>query len=114
MRIRIALALTLSMFLSSELLAKEYVFGIVPQQSSKKLARLWTPILQKLSEDTGITLKFATAKDIPTFEQRMADGQYDIAYMNPYHFTVFNESPGYIALAHQSDKRIKGLSLIHI
>jgi len=112
MRTRLFLLLMLSMFLSSAVYAKEYVFGIVPQQSSKKLAKLWTPVLQKLSTDAGVTLKFATAKDIPTFEKRMADGVYDFAYMNPYHFTVFNESPGYIALAHQSDKRIKGILVV--
>jgi len=112
MRIKIFLLLALSMFLSSEVFAKDYVFGIVPQQSSKKLAKLWTPVLQKLSEDTGYKIRFATAKDIPTFEKRMAEGQYDFAYMNPYHFTVFNESPGYIALAHQSDKRIKGILVV--
>jgi len=112
MRIKIALISLLSLCLSTELYAKEYTFGIVPQQSSKKLARLWTPVLQKLSQDTGITLKFSTAKDIPTFEKRLTEGHYDIAYMNPYHFTVFNQSPGYIALAHQSDKRINGIMVV--
>lgn len=112
MRIRIFL-LILSTLVSSEVLAKDYVFGIVPQQSSKKLAKLWTPIMQKLSADSGVTLKFATAKDIPTFEKRLSEGQYDFAYMNPYHFTVYNDSPGYVALAHQSDKRIKGILVVH-
>jgi phosphonate transport system substrate-binding protein len=92
--------------------AEEYTFGIVPQQSSKKLARLWGPILKKLSEETGHTLKFATAKDIPTFEARVAAGEYDFAYMNPYHFTVYNESPGYVALARQRNKEIKGIIVV--
>lgn len=92
--------------------AQEYTFGIVPQQSSKKLARLWGPILQKLSEDTGLTIKFATAKDIPTFEKRLAAGEYDFSYMNPYHFTVYNQSPGYVALARQRNKEIKGIIVV--
>ena len=97
---------------SSVVNAEEYTFGIVPQQSSKKLARLWGPILEKLSEDTGHTIKFATAKDIPTFEKRLAAGEYDFSYMNPYHFTVFNESPGYVALARQRNKKIKGIIVV--
>lgn len=92
--------------------AQEYTFGIVPQQSSKKLARLWGPILKKISEDTGLTIKFATAKDIPTFEKRLAAGDYDFSYMNPYHFTVFNKSPGYVALARQRNKKIKGIIVV--
>ncbi len=89
-----------------------YTFGIVPQQSASKLARLWGPVLQRLSQDSGITLKFATAPDIPSFEQRLAAGEYDFAYMNPYHYTVFHESSGYQALAKARDKRIKGIIVI--
>jgi phosphonate transport system substrate-binding protein len=84
-------------------------FGIVPQQSASKLARLWSPIIQRLSQQTGLSIRFATAPNIPTFEQRLKEGRYDIAYMNPYHFTVFNASPGYRALAKARDKRIKGI-----
>lgn len=92
--------------------AKEYTFGIVPQQSAKKLARLWGPILAKLSNDSGVTLKFTTAKNIPTFEQRLAAGEYDFAYMNPYHFTVFHENPGYSAIARQENKAIQGIVVV--
>ncbi|MEM6986939.1 MAG: phosphate/phosphite/phosphonate ABC transporter substrate-binding protein [Pseudomonadota bacterium] len=86
--------------------------SIVPQQSASKLARLWTPIVVYLSEKTGHTIQFATAKDIPTFEERLAEGHYDIAYMNPYHYTVFSREPGYEAFARQKDKRIKGIVVV--
>lgn len=86
--------------------------GIVPQQSAKKLARLWTPITEYLSEKTGIHIHFSTAQDIPTFEKRVLAGEYDIAYMNPYHFTVFNQKPGYRALAKQKNKVIKGIVVV--
>jgi len=86
--------------------------GIVPQQSATKLARLWTPLLRYLSEKSGLTLRFKTAPDIPTFEQRLAAGAYDFAYMNPYHYTVFHEAPGYLAFAHATNKRIKGILVV--
>lgn len=112
MKSRILVVLMLSLGLVSPLFAKEYTFAIVPQQSSTRLAQLWTPVLQKLSQQTGLDIRFATAKDIPTFEKRLAAGEYDFAYMNPYHFTVFNNAPGYVAMAHQSDKRIKGIVVV--
>lgn len=92
--------------------AQTLSFGIVPQQSASKLARLWGPILKKVSEDTGIQLQFATAPDIPTFEKRLAAGEYDLAYMNPYHYTVFHDTNGYQALAKAKDKRIKGIIVV--
>ena len=92
--------------------AETLTFGIVPQQSAKTLAKLWTPICNYLSEKTGEKIQFSTAKDIPTFEKRVLAGQYDIAYMNPYHYTVFNQKPGYQAMARQKDKKIKGIIVV--
>ncbi len=86
--------------------------GIVPQQSAARLAELWTPILAHLSEQSGYQLDFETARDIPTFEQRLAQGHYDLAYMNPYHYTVFHQQPGYAAIARQQGSRIHGLLVV--
>ncbi|MEA1079579.1 phosphate/phosphite/phosphonate ABC transporter substrate-binding protein [Marinobacter qingdaonensis] len=87
-------------------------FGVVPQQAASKLARAWVPMLKNISDRSGLTVDFATAPDIPTFEERLARGEYDIAYMNPYHFTLFNENPGYQALARARDHRIRGIIVV--
>jgi phosphonate transport system substrate-binding protein len=86
--------------------------GIVPQQNATKLARLWTPICKYLSQQTGYRYVFKTAKDIPTFEKRLAAGEYDMAYMNPYHYTVFSIDPGYRAFARETNKRIQGIIVV--
>jgi phosphonate transport system substrate-binding protein len=88
---------------------KTLTFGIVPQQSAERLAALWTPILQHISQQSELNIVFSTAKDIPTFELRLAKGEYDIAYMNPYHYVVFSKSVGYNAIAKQKDKTIRGV-----
>lgn len=87
--------------------------GIVPQSASTKSAEAWTPLLAHLSETTGLDLRFATAKNIPTFEARLAEGEYDVAYMNPYHYTVFHEKPGYEAIAHAKNTKLRGLIVVH-
>ena len=95
--------------ISGQAWAETFTFGVVPQQSATKLAKVWGPVLKHLEDKTGVQFQFATATDIPTFEQRLMDGVYDFAYMNPYHFTFFNEHMGYTALAHRADKKIQGL-----
>lgn len=92
--------------------ADTLTFGIVPQQSASTLARLWTPIFEHLSATTGYRIEFRTAPDIPEFERRLAAGEYDLAYMNPYHYTVFHERPGYLAFAKEKDKQLKGLLVV--
>ncbi len=107
-----AILVLISLIFCAQAHARDYTFGIVPQQSAAKIARLWGPILKQVGEDTGLTLKLVTAKDIPTFEKRLDEGQYDFAYMNPYHFTVFSKAPGYLALAHQKNKFIRGIIVV--
>ncbi|MBL3589674.1 MAG: phosphate/phosphite/phosphonate ABC transporter substrate-binding protein [gamma proteobacterium endosymbiont of Lamellibrachia anaximandri] len=87
-------------------------FGLVPQQSATKLARLWGPIMQYIGKKSGTRLVFKTAPNIPEFERRCAKGEYDIAYMNPYHYTVFHDSPGYEVFARQKNKRIRGIVVV--
>lgn len=106
------LAVLLSLTTLGVARADTVTLSIVPQQSASKLARLWTPIALYLSEKTGHDVRFRTAKDIPTFESKLADGEYDLAYMNPYHYTVFSEVPGYRAFARQQDKRIQGIMIV--
>jgi len=88
------------------------LFGIVPQQSATRLAQVWVPFMNRLSEETGMNIRFATTKDIPSFEKCLAKGAYELAYMNPYHFTVFNEISGYVAIARQAEKRLHGLIVV--
>lgn len=89
-----------------------YSFGVVPQQSASKLARIWGPMLAYVGHEAGIKLRFETAPDIPTFERRLAEGKYDFAYMNPYHYVVFSQKPGYRAIAHAKDRLIRGIVVI--
>jgi phosphonate transport system substrate-binding protein len=90
------------------------LFGIVPQQSASRLAKMWVPFLARLSQETGLEIKFATMKDIPTFEECLAQGAYDLAYMNPYHYTIYSEKAGYRAFAHQKDKQLQGIVVSRI
>ena len=97
----------------SEPSSPSYTFGVVPQQSASKLSRLWSPILQYLENETGYQLRFATTRNIPTFEKRLSVGKYDIAYMNPFHYTEYHKLSGYNAFAKAKDKRLKGILVVH-
>lgn len=90
-----------------------YDMGVVPQQSPSKMLRIWEPILRYVRKRTGYHLVFRTAPDIPTFEHRLANGEYQFAYMNPYHFTVFSrEISGYRAIAKAKNKKIRGVLVV--
>ena len=87
-------------------------FGVVPQSPPAELARLWNPLIEALAQRAGVALRFATAPDIPSFEARLAEGRYDLAYMNPYHYTVFHQRPGYRAFAAEAGRRLRGIIVV--
>ncbi|AIW14142.1 phosphate/phosphite/phosphonate ABC transporter substrate-binding protein [Vibrio tubiashii] len=98
-----------TLLLSTATLADTLTFGVVPQQSASRLAKQWGPLVDTLKEQTGYEITFSTAPNIPEFEKRLSEGEYDLAYMNPYHYTVFSQVSGYRAIAKAKDKRIKGI-----
>jgi phosphonate transport system substrate-binding protein len=90
----------------------ELTVGIVPQQSATALAATWIPLLSETARRAGVKLAFRTASDIPTFEERLKNGEYDIAYMNPYHYTVFSKAPGYRAFAREKERKLVGIIVV--
>lgn len=88
-------------------------FAVVPQQSASKLAMQWGPLLQEVSHRSGISLRFRTAPDIPEFEKRLSQSQYDFAYMNPYHYAVFHKIVGYKAFGKAKDGLLQGIIVVH-
>lgn len=92
--------------------AETYTVGVVPQQAPAVLARNWMPLLQYLERSSGVSLHFKTAPNIPEFERRLAKGEYDFAYMNPYHYVVFSRKAGYRALAREKGTRLQGVVVV--
>ncbi|MGB0966523.1 MAG: phosphate/phosphite/phosphonate ABC transporter substrate-binding protein [Litorivicinus sp.] len=84
----------------------------MPQQNAIRTAQIWGPVLQHLQKVTGHQFELKTNKDIPAFEAALARGEYDFAYMNPYHYTVFSERAGYQALAHRAGNGIRGVVVV--
>jgi len=72
----------------------------------------WVPLLDQISQNSGIALRFRTTSDIPSFESCLAKGVFDIAYMNPYHYTVFHETAGYVAFARARNEELEGLLVV--
>ena len=87
-------------------------FGIVPQQSPSQTAKTWEPLLSYLSQQIGVTLRFQTARDISTFEERVSRGDFDIIYVNPYHYTIVHKTLAYSAFATEIDRELRGIIIV--
>lgn len=98
------------LLLISAAFSAEITLGVVPQQSPLKLSKKWLKVTAYLEEATGQKVRFKTERSIPKFEKKLYAGEYDISYMNPYHFTVAKKKQNYKAFT-RADKKIVGILL---
>jgi phosphonate transport system substrate-binding protein len=89
-----------------------YSFGAVPQFEQRKLFSIWRPILDELERRTGLDFKLVGSPKIPVFEQNYMQGDYDFAYMNPYHILKAHDSQGYLPLVRDGGRMLKGILVV--
>jgi phosphonate transport system substrate-binding protein len=88
--------------------AEPLAVGITPLKPAAKLAEEWTPLLDEVGKRAGLALRFRTATSIPVYGERLEKGEYDIAFMNPYHYQVYSASPGYRAFVREREQPLQG------
>ncbi len=91
---------------------KVYRFGVVPQYGQRKLYRIWIPILAKLEKETGLKFELIGSAKIPDFEKRFLSGDFDFAYMNPYHVVSANNRQGYMPLVRDGVRKLQGILVV--
>ena len=87
-----------------------YEFGVLPQVATAKLAEQWVPFLDKLSEASGVKLKFVTAPTISDFGTRAAAGSYAFYYHNTLAYVQQDDK--YTAFAREVGARTKGVLVV--
>lgn len=60
-----------------------YRLGVLPLQSPNKLAVMFLPLAEALSERLGRPVQFVTAPSFSAFMTRVSERNYDILYLNP-------------------------------
>lgn len=89
-----------------------YTVGVVPQFAARKLRKIWQPILNELEKRTGYRFKMVGSPTIPAFETEFMSGNFDFAYMNPYHLMLAAAQEGYIPLARDVGRTLHGVLVI--
>ena len=112
---RIPAVLTAGIILLSAALpvcGRSLIVGIVPQFETGRLYAVWRPITQALSRQTGYGFSLAGSPSIAAFERAFMKGEYDIAYMNPYHYIVAARTQGYIPIVRDVGRSLTGVLVV--
>ena len=89
-----------------------YRVGVVPQFEIRKIHDAWEPLLQELEKRTGYRFDLQGSKSIDEFEKQFLAGQFDLAYMNPYHLIMANKAQGYQPILRDLGKKLQGVLVV--
>lgn len=87
----------------------QLVLGIVPQFPAVELQRRWSPVLNWLEQSCRLSIRVDYVSNIPAFEERFLAGQFDLAYMNPYHAVMAYRAHRYEPLVRDGQNMLKGV-----
>lgn len=88
-----------------------YTFAVVPQFKPAQLQQEWTPVLDRLSHETGVKLKLVIASSTAKFESELNKGTPDFAFMNPYEAVMAMKSNGYVPML-RDKKPLNGILVV--
>lgn len=92
--------------------ADTFSVGIVPQFEPRKLTEIWAPILSELEDKTGHSFVLVGSPTISDFEKSFIQGEFDFAYMNPYHYLVASETQGYRPVVRDGGRELFGVLVV--
>lgn len=105
---KLAASLLVLLFMSLPSQASEPLkFGVLNQHPVALTAQIWNPILQYLSDRSGVPLTLAMGKTAQETTQRTVAGEYDFVYTN-HLFTPERTRLGFRTLARFNTEGIRG------
>lgn len=81
---------------------KTYIFAVLPQQPPLAMHTLWTPLVERLSRDTGIRFKLKLYDRMNIFEQDALKGLPDFIFTTPPMTVIAHLDQGYTPLVRSS------------
>jgi phosphonate transport system substrate-binding protein len=84
-----------------------YSFGVIPQRSATLTAQYWNPILQYVSEKSGVALELSVARSAQDHSDGIRSGRFAFLYSN-HNFVPENAVAGYRVIARPREAAIRG------
>ena len=91
---------------------RTYTFGVVPQFDAQRIYETWQPIIDEIEKITGLKFKLTGSLTIPAFETQFMVGEFDFAYMNPYHALKAAEAQRYIPQVRDVGRSLYGIIVV--
>ena len=79
-----------------------YTFAVIPGAPPAVMSKMWTPVIERLSKDTGIEFRLKFFDQMAEFEREIWSGTPDFIYASPIQTVVARQGARYIPLVRDS------------
>ena len=102
--------------LFSGIAGAEIRMGTLPRLSAEELQKMYAPLTEYLSKETGEKVTLVIPKDFPAFKEAVKAGQMDIGFANPLIYVEAKEKANIEPLALSSEvksgTRLRGIIIV--
>lgn len=96
----------------SEKKGNRLVLGVMPSLPPTRLLKIYQPLADYLADKTGFDVVIATAPNLELYGERLKNGEYELAFPNPYQYILVSKAPGYKPLVRVSGTPFQGLIVV--
>ena len=107
--IAMCLGFNLSLTFAQE---NQLLLAVVPEFPPSVIYNNWQPYVDYLSNQLGISVKLVIYETVASFEQGFLQGAPDIAFLNPYHMVMAQQTQGYRPLLSDGSRQLKGVLVV--
>lgn len=79
-----------------------FFLGVVPGAPPVTMHKLWTPVVDRLSKETGFEFRLKVYDRMAEFEREIGHGVPDFIFSSPIQLVIARQSAGYIPLVRDS------------
>ncbi|WP_347986282.1 phosphate/phosphite/phosphonate ABC transporter substrate-binding protein [Methylomonas sp. AM2-LC] len=91
---------------------QQYSFYVVPQAAPLAIHSAWYPVLEKLSQATGLVFDLHVIATLQSFEVALLGDEPDFAFINPYQFLLTSRQQLYIPMLRDSSQLLTGILVV--
>jgi phosphate/phosphite/phosphonate ABC transporter binding protein len=83
----------------------EIKFGILPRLSAQEMHRMFDPLAEYLTKETGEKVSIVVTKDFTAYKDAIQAGQFDIGFSNPVIYVQLKQNTNLAPLALSAEKK---------
>jgi phosphonate transport system substrate-binding protein len=83
----------------------EIKFGILPRLSAQEMHRMFDPLAEYLTKETGEKVSIVVTKDFAAYKEAVQAGQFDIGFSNPVIYVQLKQNTNLAPLVLSAEKK---------